>query len=208
MHLIYKFFYFIKSKLHFLWIFISYLNSILFCIFYPGIKIKIRKYLTEYSINKFIDESGYKLKTLDYSDIEILLSFLQKNENKSIFFQPFQFSKKKLKFILSSNSFINFGIFHGKKLIGYFFLRLFINKKSFLGLLIDYDYRGKGISKIILKILYDFSKLIDFNLYSTIWKENINSYYAHQKFFNMELVFENPNYCTYKIIGEKSGNFK
>lgn len=121
MHLIYKFFYFIKSKLHFLWIFISYLNSILFCIFYPGIKIKIRKYLTEYSINKFIDESGYKLKTLDYSDIEILLSFLQKNENKSIFFQPFQFSKKKIKIYFIQQFFYKLWNFSWKKAYRIFF---------------------------------------------------------------------------------------
>lgn len=43
-------------------------------------------------------------------------------------------------------SFLMMGVFDGNKLIGYFFLRFFMNRHSFTGYLVDYNYQGQGIA--------------------------------------------------------------
>jgi len=208
MNLLYKLFYFIKNKFHFIWTIISHINSLLFYLLYPKIRLKVN---SRFESNKFINinkDKKINIRLLGIDDLVELLTLLQKKENQSIFFQPFNFSEKKIRKILSSSSFINLGLFQDDLLIGYFFLRLFINKKAFLGLILDSSFRGKGFSNIMLKILYDISNKIRFKLYSTIWKDNLNSYNAHKKNFILKKVYETDLYWTFSIIGVNNDKFK
>jgi len=67
------------------------------------------------------------------------------------------------------------GAFDKDKLIGYFFLRCFINKQCFIGRIIDREYQGKGISKNMALILLNSSWAANFRVFSTISKYNVKS---------------------------------
>jgi hypothetical protein len=208
MYFLYKFFYFIKNKFHFIWNIISHINSLLFYFLYPKIKLKVDSYFKCKEFINLIKDKNIRIKVLGINDLASLLSLLQKKENQSKFFQPFSFSVKKISEILSLPSFINIGLFKDEAMIGYFFLRLFINKKAFLGLMIDSNFRGKGFSNIMLKILYDISNNINFKLYSTIWKDNLNSYNVHNKNFILKKIYQTDLYWTFNIIGVNNDRFK
>jgi hypothetical protein len=55
---------------------------------------------------------------------------------------------------------------------GYFFLRFFMNGKCFVGRLIDKDYRGKHIGKVMNRIMYETAWKMNFRCLSTISKNN------------------------------------
>jgi hypothetical protein len=73
------------------------------------------------------------------------------------------------------------GAFDDQKLIGYFFLRFFANKKCFVGRLIDKDYRGRGIGVVMNYMMYEISWRMGFRCLSTISTNNKAVIGAHAK---------------------------
>lgn len=64
------------------------------------------------------------------------------------------------------------GVFDKKRLVGYFFLRCFWNRKCFVGRLIDEPYEGKGIGRVMNHIMYNIGWNAGFRVLSTISKKN------------------------------------
>jgi hypothetical protein len=73
------------------------------------------------------------------------------------------------------------GVFEKDKLVGYFFLRCFWNRKCFVGRLIDYNYRGKGIGWIMNNIMYNVAWDSGFRCLSTISRNNKAVMTAHSR---------------------------
>ncbi len=69
-----------------------------------------------------------------------------------------------------------FGVFDGAAaLVGYFFLRCFLNRKAFMGRIVSMTHRNKGIAKKMSKILHQIAWQSKFRIFSTIDPENIAS---------------------------------
>lgn len=64
------------------------------------------------------------------------------------------------------------GVFDGPRMLGYFFLRCFWNRKCFVGRLIDEPYEGKGIGRVMNSIMYNIGWRSGFRVLSTISKNN------------------------------------
>jgi RimJ/RimL family protein N-acetyltransferase len=97
------------------------------------------------------------------------------------------------------------GAFDGERMIGYFFLRFFANKKCFVGRIIDKDYRGKGVGLTMNKIMYETAWGMFFRCYSTISNNNKAVIKAHAKNSSMKIRKELANdYLLVEFIREKN----
>ena len=185
---------FIKHNFSFLWKIIEFINSFLLQFLY---KKRIQNVLHTFKDYNKIDEN-YKVKILNIDDLDTLFKFITTLYNDSFkYFNPHLMDKKSLKKVLENYSMLKFGFYDKENnLVGYFILRLFFNKKCFIGRLVHPDFRGQGIAKKMAKILYCVSKQLDFNVYSTISKNNIASLKSHHKINNytIEKEFDNGFY--------------
>jgi len=170
---------FIKHNFSFLWNIIELFNSIVLRVMY-GNKITniTAKFNNYYNIN-----DDYSVKMLNTNDLDQLVSFINTLDESSFkYFKPHKMDKESLTIVLKKDSMLKFGFYNQKhELVGYFILRMFFNKKCFIGRVVHPDFRGQGIAQEMAKILYCVSKEIGFNVYSTISKENVASLKSHDK---------------------------
>lgn len=184
-----RWFLYIKRKFPSAWAFILFVNNIIFnFLFASRIKINGIKVLNNYKNEKYT----YRFLTL--KDLYLLREFLQaQDQNQFTYFNPHKFDKQTLKNLLENSSSFLFGVFNQNKLIGYFFLRCYINKKCFIGRIVDKDYQGQGIAKKMSKILYHIAWSSNFRIFSTISKYNISSLKSHQAINNYKIIKELDN---------------
>jgi RimJ/RimL family protein N-acetyltransferase len=183
----------LKKKLPFFWMFIEYSNGLLFnLLFHKQIKknalIVLKTYINE----------KYAYRFLTKNDLQALNELFQRQHQEQYkYFKPHKFDKKTLLRLLKNPSFFMFGVFDESKLAGYFFLRCFSNKKSFIGRLIDENYQGQGISKKMGKILLHIAWSSNFRVYATVSRDNIKSIYACQSINNFKIIKELDNNFIY-----------
>lgn len=196
-----RWFLYIKRKYPYLWAFILFINNAIFKILYTGrIKKNGIKVLNSYKNEK----NTYKFLTLN--DLDLLRTFLfAQNQDQFTYFKPHKFDIQTLKNLLRSPSSFLFGAFDQNKLIGYFFIRCYINKKCFIGRIVDEDYQGLGIAKQMSKILYHIAWSSRFRIFSTISKYNIRSLKSHQAINNYKIIkeLENDYYLIEYIKSEE-----
>jgi len=130
--------------------------------------------------------------------LDLLYYFLSNQDERQLkYFKPHDFDKKTLKELMHNPSFFMMGVFDGKELIGYFFLRCFINKQCFTGRIIAREYQGKGISKPMGKILLESAWNSNFRVFCTVSKNNLNSLAAIRSVAKIRIVKELPNDYLY-----------
>ncbi|MGQ1785720.1 hypothetical protein [Saccharicrinis sp. GN24d3] len=194
---------FIKHRLNFVWGIIEKINTAFFTFLYSnklnGILLGIFK---EYGFGK------YTYKRLVPNDAKALEFLVNKQIVSDLkYFKPHGFDLISIEKQFGKKSFLMMGTFDGERLIGYFFLRFFANKKCFVGRLIDADYRGKGIGLVMNKIMYNISWKMGFRCLSTISKNNKAVIGAHKKNAAMVVLKELQNdYLLVEFISEQKDN--
>jgi len=182
---------FIKHNLQFLWKIIEYFNGIIFHYLFKSKLVLVQ--------NKVLEENKlqpFTFRRIQRADIESLHKLISMQDPSDLkFFNPHAFDIKSLFGQLNNHAFLMMGVFMGDAMVGYFFLRFFINKKCFVGRLIDKPYRGQGIGIKMNDIMYSISWKMNFRCLSTISKDNIPVMKAHSK---------NP---TIKLLGELDNNY-
>ena len=124
----------------------------------------------------------YDFRRLHISDINALYDLIIAQDPEDMkYFSPHAFDLASLQKQTSNRAFLMMGTFHKGKLVGYFFLRFFSNRKCFVGRLIDSEYRGKGIGRVMNNIMYGTAWSIRFRCLSTISKNNHAVVRAHKK---------------------------
>ena len=122
-----RFLIFIKHHCKFLWNLAEYGNGILVGWFYGRRIVSVAsRVLTETSS---VNQEYRLLRLEDVS--EVCTFFLRQPENSYLYFNPHAFDEKTIRRLLKNPSFLMMGVFDGNKLIGYFFLRFFMNRHSF-----------------------------------------------------------------------------
>ena len=180
---------FIKHHLRFLWIIIENINDYLFSRFYyqnmnSVILMVLKKYtLSDFNIRVLKPEDAYSLYELINTQ----------SDNDLKYFKPHGFDIGSIKKQFGKKAFLMMGVFDNEKLVGYFFLRFFANKKCFVGRLIDKNYRGKGIGNVMNNIMYNIAWGMNFRCLSTISKNNKAVIGAHKKNQNMVVLKELQN---------------
>jgi hypothetical protein len=168
---------FIKHHFKFLWRIIEWGNGILFfLIFKSKTEIISQRFYKEFDLHVF---SYRKLVSEDIVSLDKLIK--SQNPSDLKYFHPHDLDINSLLKQLKKPAFLMMGVFLGEKIVGYFFLRFFINKKCFVGRLIDQDYRGKGIGQIMNSIMYNTAWSMGFRCLSTISFKNESVMRAHSK---------------------------
>jgi len=180
---------FIKHHFRFLWNIIEWVNGLIFSLFYRSRLEKV--------IPRIFDESpssSFSFKRLVLSDAGSLYSLIEDQEASDLeYFRPHGFDLRSIKKQFRNRSFLMMGVFNRDTMIGYFFLRFFINKKCFVGRLIDKHYRGQGIGLVMNYIMYETSWRMGYRCLSTISKNNTSVMRAHAKNPTMRVLKELQN---------------
>ena len=110
------------------------------------------------------------------SDVSALVTFFaEQPEEAYTFFKPHGFDEKSLKKVLRNKSFMTFVVTEGDLIVGYFFLRSFVNGKCFKGRMVDYRQRGKGIAKFMGIAINNIAMHLGMKIFTTISPENYAS---------------------------------
>ena len=148
-------------------------------------------------------DSEYAYKRLTKSHVEQLVQFIsQQPAGFDTFFKPHGFTAKDFKRVLTNGTFILIGAFDNDKLIGYCFIRFFINKSAFRGKIVDKEYQGRGIAKQMGLIISKVASNAGFRVYATISKDNVASLKSAKYGSSIEVIKELPDNYLYVEIKE------
>lgn len=167
--MLYKLAHILRDRFGFLWNMIEWGNALVFALIHRSSLRQIPKILQECS-------GQYTLRMADVSDAEALANFfVEQPEEAFEFFRPHGFDKKALTKIIRNKAFLTFLVLENEKIVGYFFLRCFVNGKSFRGKIVDYRYRGKGIAKLEGLAMTKISTATGIRMFGTISPDNYAS---------------------------------
>ena len=180
---------FIKHHFRFLWELIEWSNSILFRLLYAH---KLERIQSEV-LGKAIP-ARFNSRLLKGTDMKLLHKMIADQDPEDLtYFHPHEFDLNSLNKQLKKTSFLMMGTFDDKRLVGYFFLRFFINRNCFVGRIIDKSYRGKDIGKDMNGIMYEIAWKMGFRCLSTISRNNTAVMHAHAKNPSMVILKELQN---------------
>ena len=149
-------------------------------------------------ILKQYENEIYNYRFLIQSEIPRLHDFFNKqNQEQFSYFKPHDFDNSSLHRLFNNPSFLLFGVFDKDEIIGYFFLRCFINKQCFTGRIVDERYQGQGIAKKMGKILHHIAWTSNFRVFGTASNENIKSLKSYQAINNYRIIKELDNNYIY-----------
>lgn len=188
---------FIKHHFGFFWKLIEALNGWLFGLLFERQINRNLQILLEKSYHK-----KFIYKKLEESDLPKLHDFFDRQKPEQFrFFKPHAFLLTALRRLHRNRAFLMMGVFDSEKLIGYFFLRFFLNKKCFIGRIVDDDYQRQGVAKSMNEIMYQTIWQSGFRCLSTISKHNKSIVNFHQKGDNIRILKELPNdYLFVEIV--------
>lgn len=196
---------FIKHNLGFIWSVIERMNNILFCLLY-------KKRLDRITQQVFEEIQQYPIiyRKISKADSGKLYELVKKQPQSDLtFFKPHSFDLDAIARQTRKSSFLMMGAFSNERLVGYFFLRMFVNRKCFVGRLIDQDYRGHGIGLTMNRIMYETAWRMKFRCLSTISRKNHAIMKAHSGNRHMVILKELKDdyllveFLPYNLASEK-----
>ena len=131
------------------------------------------------------------VRIADVNDAGRLADFFVRQPEESFkWFRPHAFDEKALKKLLKRKSYIIYVQEEDGEIIGYAFLRCFVNGKCFLGKMVDVNHQGKGVCTTLCKVGMNMAVKIGFRMFESINKANIGSMRASQKACDVIVVEE------------------
>jgi hypothetical protein len=177
---------FVKHNLKPIWDVIEWGNSVTFsALFNKKLKRILLLVFSEFKLAPFC------FRKLLVSDAESLFELIKAQEASDLkYFNPHAFDIKSISKQLKKSSFLMMGVFDNERMVGYFFLRFFVNRRCFVGRLIDKDYRSIGIGQVMNAIMYGTGWRMGFRCLSTISRNNKAVIRAHAKNNSMVVLRE------------------
>ncbi len=167
--MLYKVAHILRDRFGFLWSMVEWGNAIVFALTHRTALKKIPAILQECS-------GAYILRLAELTDAAALATFFaEQPEEAFTFFKPHSFDENSLKKIIRNKAFLTFLVLDKEKIVGYFFLRCFVNGKSFRGKIVDYRYRGKGIAKLQGLAMTKVAVALGIRMFGTISPDNYAS---------------------------------
>lgn len=188
----------IKQSLPWVWDALECVNGRFVRLFY-GRKIDKSVRL---ALNRVTSQYSYRRLTKD--DVCNLYEFIcQQPSGFDKYFKPHRFSQKDFKRVLTNGTFILIGAFDDDRLVGYCFIRFFINKSAFRGKIVDKGYQGRGIAKQMGLVMSEIAATAGFRVYATISRDNVASLKSAQYGTEVKVLKELPdNYLYVEISGK------
>ena len=190
--MLYKLAHILRDRFGFLWNIIEWCNAFAFALTHGSALRKIPGILEECS-------GQYTLRQAAPADAAPLAAFFAEQPEEAFkFFKPHAFDEKSLSKIIRNKAFLTFLVLDGEKIVGYFFLRCFVNGKSFRGKIVDYRYRGKGIAKLEGLAMTKVAVATGIRMFGTISPDNYASL-ASSKAVNETRIVETLDNGYYYI---------
>ena len=185
---------FIKHRIPWLWAGIDWLNTHLYGI----LREKTMARTAEQAFEKFKLE-GFEFRPLVEPDLSELQSMLERQKSERLeYFRPHGFDYASLEKMHANSAFLMFGVFTGQRMIGYFFLRCFWNRRCFVGRLLDEPYEGRGIGRVMNQIMYNTAWWSGFRCFTSISRKNRWIMRAHARNPHAKFVAELGN--DYQLV--------
>lgn len=167
--MLYKLAHILRDRFGFIWNLVEWGNALVFALTHKAALKKIPAILQECS-------GTYTLRVAELADATALATFFAEQPDDAFkFFKPHAFDEKTLSKIIRNRAFLTFLVLDGEKIVGYFFLRCFMNGKSFRGKIVDFRYRGKGIAKLQGLAATKVASALEMRVFGTISPENYAS---------------------------------
>ena len=188
----YKIAHILRDRFGFLWNLLEWLNALVFVLTHRAGLKKIPAILQECS-------GAYTLRLAELTDAAALATFFaEQPEDAFTFFRPHAFDEGSLKKIIRNKAFLTFLVLDKEKIVGYFFLRCFVNGKSFKGYMVDYSYRGLGLAKLEGMAMNKVNEILGLRMFGSISPHNPASL-AAAKAVNKLKIIEILENCDYYI---------
>lgn len=151
-------------------------------------------------------EYQYKYRALIKKDAESLVQFINEQpEGFDTYFKPHDFNLKAFRRVLSNGTYVLIGSFDEDKLVGYCFIRLFLNKSAFRGKIVDKRYQGRGIAKQMGQIMTNIAADAGFRVFATISKANVASMESAKSGAQIKIIKELPDdYLYIEILKDRN----
>lgn len=127
-------------------------------------------------------------------DAGVLARFFERQPEESFrWFRPHRFDEGTMRKLLGRRSYIIYVMEDEGEIIGYAFLRCFVNGKCFLGKMVDVRHRGKGVCTVLCAVGMRMANCLGIRMFESINKENVGSMRASQKACDVLVVEEMEN---------------
>jgi len=142
---------------------------------------------------------GYRFVSLSSDEASKLSGFLQAQPRERVrYFNPHAFDERGCKRALASPAFRAFGIYATRedaddKLVGYFFLRCFANRRSFVGRILDASVDSRGLGRLMNQILYQTAWEAGLRVMTTVSRHNEMVIRSHRNNPHAKLLHRLPN---------------
>ena len=159
----------IQNGMPWMWDMVEWCNSLFFSLRYrkemKSIPSLLRKRQNQIAFREVREE-----------DIETLtLFFSRQPQDAFAFFHPHGFDQKSLAKLARRKSFLMFEATEGDAIVGYFFLRCYVNGNGFWGYMVDYHKRNRGIGKQMGRVVKDIVLHMGLRLFASISPDNYSS---------------------------------
>ena len=186
--MLYEIAHIIKEKFGLLWDAIEWGNASLFSFIY-GKRLKEIP-----AILKNCGDETFLVRETNLEDASRLAAFFKEQPEEAFnYFKPHGFDEGSITKVLRNKAFLTYVVEEGNKIVGYFFIRSFINGKGFRGKIVDYRWRNKGIAKLMGTISMDIAQKLGIRLFGTISKDNAASFKSAQAVNNIKVIKEFEN---------------
>ncbi len=167
--MIYEIAHVIKERFSFLWNMVEWGNAALFGMMYGKKMVGLDAVLESIS-------SDFRFRVAKESDVKNLVDFFARQPEKAFeFFKPHLFDVKSVRKVVKNKAFLTFVVSSGDQIVGYFFLRSFVNGKAFRGKMVDRDWQGRGIAKSMGVAMTKVSQHMGLRMFGSISPENFAS---------------------------------
>lgn len=167
--MLYEITHYILAKMPWLWNIVEWGNAEAFSVMYkkeletlPGV---VEKYNEKFCVSLVTE-----------NDVKELAHFFSVQPVEAFqFFKPHDFDEKTLSKLTKRKSFLMFIVKEGDSIVGYFFLRCFVNGNAFKGRIVDEQHRNQGIAKLMGNVINDVVLHLGLKLFTTISPDNYAS---------------------------------
>lgn len=201
--MLYEIAHIIKDKLGFVWDAIEKVNSSLFTLMHKTALKDVP------SILESVSNETFTVRETEEGDVSKLVEFFREQPQDAFtFFKPHGFDEKSMAKVLGNNAFMTFVVTENKDIVGYFFLRSFVNGKCFKGRMVDYRQRNRGIAKLMGIAINRIATHLGMRIYTTISPENYASLASTKAVNDIKIVKTLDNGYYYIECTPKSNNLK
>lgn len=198
----------IKARFGFLWDAIEWGNAEVFAMMHRGEMKRIPELLAECS-------DRYQLRLATREDVEQMRAFFEAQPEEAFrFFLPHEFDEKGIKKVVLNKSFMTFlaidkepplnlplkgetsetpfplgdGRGEAFPIAGYFFMRSFVNGKTFKGYMVGIDHRGQGVAREMGIAMNRVARELGLRMFKSISPENPASLAVTKKVNDIKII--------------------